>query len=160
MQELLMSITHDEQKMLIRNFWVLLQKLPGYRKEIRDQMKNQIVLTHSSGRTTSLSKFAAMDHAAFADMLIEMHEIIKAEEKGTGHVTLEAWRKRVLAAICEHLDLIGRAFNTDTDKLNLAAKIACRAAMVESFDRISTTKLQAVYNAFLLKNKILKNTTK
>lgn len=158
--ELLMSITQDEQKMLIRNFWALLPQLPGYRKEIKEQMKNQIVLTHSSGNTTSLSKFAAMDHSAFADMLIEMHEMIKADEKETGHVTIEAWRKRVLAAVCEHLDLIGQTFKSDTDKLDFAAKIACRAAMSQAFDRISTTKLQAVYNAFLIKNKILKNNPK
>lgn len=150
-------ITPDEQKLLIRNFWALLPKLSGYRPELKDQMKNQFALTHSGGRTTSLSKFVAMDHGAFTDMLIEMDAMIKAEAKETGHVTIEAWRKRVLAAVCEHLDLVGQRFENDKDKMDLAAKIACRAAEAKTMDRISTTKLQALYNAFLTKNKTLKN---
>lgn len=71
-------------------------------------------------------------------------------------------RKRVIAAVREFLENNDSkyALMSEEDKLKRVKAVACRASQTDSFNRISMTKLRAVYNTFLQLNKVMKQSAK
>lgn len=53
------------------------------------------------------------------------------------------WRRRVLAVVCQYLELMHQPSN-----LNMAKAVACRAAGTDSFNSIPIDRLRSIYNAF------------
>lgn len=72
--------------------------------------------------------------------------------KGSPINSADKWRKRVMAAIGGYLTLSGKETSAA-----LIKGIACQAAQVGDFNKISTAKLRNLYNSFLVQQNDLKN---
>lgn len=71
-------------------------------------------------------------------------------------------RKRVIAAVREFLEKNDSkyALMSEQERIERVKAVACRASKTEDFNRISMTKLRAVYNTFLQLNKVMNQSAK
>ncbi|MDR0700473.1 MAG: hypothetical protein LBG28_14840 [Tannerella sp.] len=128
----------------------------------------------SNGRTSTVLE---LDEVELRQMIVEMQET--ARRCNPELVKLETWRRRVIKAICEYHSLMGYYKNlTDDERVLLAKGEAVRAkgrgdegggnevptsAKLQTsiaFNRISVSELQALYNAKIRQNRIVRKANK
>lgn len=159
----MMTTTTTQEKSSHAKFWAMLKDMPGYMYAHRLELKCSLVYQWSSEQTLSLREFYQRDPDGYSNMLIDMYRI-SHKRRQEGLIDLDMWRKRVMAVIASYLDEEGRVFASKGQKIAYIMTIAARIAGVGReddpapgrFNKISITKLTAIYNAFLTKNKITK----
>ena len=80
----------------------------------------------------------------------QIQDIINKLNTNLGNNTdpdMDIWRKRVLAVMFKFYGKVD---------INYIKSIACRATKTENFNKITKSKLRAIYNEFLNKNKVKK----
>ncbi|WP_156173338.1 hypothetical protein [Chryseobacterium gallinarum] len=103
------------------------------------EQRADIIKEWTCGRTTSAKELTPAEITAMCFVL----------EKDSQE-TLDKKRKRVIAAIFGLFNKMNKPATIEYVK-----GIACRAAKVDSFNKISSTRLDSLYNAFLTAKKDL-----
>lgn len=67
------------------------------------------------------------------------------------NATMDKWRKRVLAAICNYFRIMGINYS-DAERLDKAKGMACKATRSDSFNEITRSQLITLYNAQIKAN--------
>ena len=62
------------------------------------------------------------------------------------NASMDCWRKRVLAAICNYFRIMGINYSDD-ERINKAKGMACKATRSDSFNEITRSQLITLYNA-------------
>lgn len=129
-----------------KEFYSLLPNVPGYSRDMAEEIKEQLVSAYSEGKTSSLKEMKAFYPADFNQMMFELRKKTKVNARYTPDG--EKWRRRVIAVLCSYIDGRGMRFDSRQKKIAYAMTIACRASGVDNFNRISISALQRVYNTF------------
>lgn len=131
-----------------REFYAILPLMPGYCSDRADEIKEEIVRSYSDGKTSSLRELREVYPTEYNMMMFDLRKKTSLSQKRRYRDEGEKWRRRVIAAICSYIDNRGQRFNTRQQKIAYAMTIAQRAAGVDSFNKISISGLQRVYNTF------------
>lgn len=130
-----MQTTADKEKnQLIKRFHTLIGKAG-----ISAEEKAVILQQYGAGSSTDLSVYDLIDVCTRLDYMASP-ELAEADK----------WRKRLIAAIGGWL----KAMNKEGG-INAIKSIACRAAGVNNFNRITPERLRSLYYAFQKKQKDL-----
>lgn len=127
------------QRNLIRKFYALLNKCSN-----SNEIKQAIFDTYNIKSTKELTCAELVEICDFLDKQIHNE-----------FAELDMWRKRVIASIAGYLQLAGRECN-----INIIKSIAMRATGYDDFNKIPKNRLINLYNAFLNKQKDIKNINK
>lgn len=136
-------------------FYSLLRQHHSYDAKYKDMMKEELVSSYSDGKTRSLSEMYKKYPREYSQMIYALkRDCGRRPQDVRVNVTKEAdaWRKRVIAAICGWMDATGVV--GCRDKVGYAKSLACRAASCSDFNKIPEVRLQEIYNAFLKKQSV------
>lgn len=147
-----------KNKRSFKELYGLVQKVPGYAKgEEGEKLIQGLIWQHTKERCYKKSDLTDREYASLCDWMRKTYggrkRIVKRDDK-----PIDKWRKRVIAVICEWIDLSRTEYR---DKIALAKSIAEQACRNperkdedKPFNELSEFELQTVYNVFLKKNKI------
>ncbi|MDR3327074.1 MAG: hypothetical protein LBT04_02915 [Prevotellaceae bacterium] len=136
-----------QQTSLIKKFHVLLGQCG---------MNNEDKLSFLSAWGVESSKDLSAYELMQACNLLDSHAR-KGKKTVTSH-DADVWRKRVMGATGAYLRMSGMAEHGSN--VAYIKSMVCRAAGETDFNKISQGNLQAVYNAFLKKQKAIKEVDK
>lgn len=131
------SITQQNQKWLLKKFHSLCFRLG---------MSADEKLALLSGYGVESSK--DLTNAELLELCDKLNEIANPED-----AKLDKMRKRVIAAIGGWLRMIGK----EKEGIGYIKGVACQAAKVDNFNKISLERLTTIYNMFLRKQRDAKN---
>jgi len=127
----------DKQKnTLIKKFHTLLSK-----GRIGNEQKLDLLSAYGVVSSKELNVYELTELCGILDKIVNPEAI-----------ELDKLRKRLIASIAGYRQAMGATTNIDEIKA-----IACRAAEVKNFNRISEQRLRSLYNAFNKMRKDLKN---
>lgn len=135
-------------------FWTLLKRTPGYDERYREVIKEGVVNGHRGGRTCSLSEMYRKYPTEYSLMIEAMKRSVSGGKGAIHDEDLDLERKRVIAVICAGVDKRGYTFASREDKLAYVKRIACRAANCGHFNAVPLSQMRAIYNDWLMKNKV------
>lgn len=132
----MLTIMDKEKNRYLKRFHTLLSKVEGDKKIIKETILDSFGVESSRD--------------------LDAHELLEACAALEGEISprtadYDQWRKRLIASIGGWLKALNREGNIDIIK-----GIACRAAGVDSFNRIPIERLRSLYYAFSKKQKDLK----
>lgn len=131
------TITQQSQKWLLKKFHTLCTRL---------NMDADMKLALLSGYGVESSK--DLSNAELTELCDHLNEILNPED-----AKRDKMRKRVIAAIGGWLRLIGKG----DEGIGYIKGVACQAAKVDSFNKITLERLTTIYNMFLRKQKDAKS---
>ncbi|WP_312388720.1 hypothetical protein [Chryseobacterium sp.] len=112
------------------------------KKEGLLEQKSECIRLFTSGRTASAKELTPFELQSLCDTLAENSKDV-----------MDKKRKRVLASIFGLYKLMNKTVTIEYVKAH-----ACRAAKVEDFNKIPSSRLDSIYNAFLKAQKDLQYT--
>lgn len=144
-----------------KELYGLVQNIPGYQKgEQGEKLIQGLIWQHTNERVYRKSDLSDREYATLCDWIRKKFGIRKRISK-PGDKDIDKWRRRVIAVICEWIELSQTEYRS---KVSLAKKIAEQACRdpdrreeVKPFNALTEFELQSIYNAFLKKNKLIKN---
>lgn len=131
------TVTAQQQKWLLKKFHTLCARL---------NMDADMKLALISGYGVESSK--DLTNAELLELCNHLNELLNPEDAKT-----DKMRKRVIASIGGWLRMIGKG----DEGINYIKGIACQAAKVDNFNKISLERLTTIYNMFLRKQKDAKS---
>lgn len=131
------TITAQNKKWLLRKFHSLC-----YRLNLSADDKLAMLSAYGVESSVDLS------NAELTELCDRLNEILKPED-----AKLDKTRKRVLAAIGGWLRMIGKG----DEGMSYIKGVACQAAKVDNFNKISLERLTTIYNMFLKKQRDAKS---
>lgn len=131
------TITAQNHKWLLRKFHSLC-----YRLNLSADDKLAMLSAYDVESSVDLS------NAELTELCDRLNEILNPED-----AKLDKMRKRVLAAIGGWLRMIGKG----DEGMNYIKGVACQAAKVDNFNKISLERLTTIYNMFLKKQRDAKS---
>lgn len=131
------TITAQNKKWLLRKFHSLC-----YRLNLSADDKLAMLSAYDVESSVDLS------NAELTELCDRLNEILNPED-----AKLDKMRKRVLAAIGGWLRMIGKG----DEGMNYIKGVACQAAKVDNFNKISLERLTTIYNMFLKKQRDAKS---
>lgn len=134
-------------------FWSLLKKIPGYRPEYKEVIKEGEVYKWSGGKTCSLSQMYR-EYPTEYSLMIESLKGNSDQRQMRYDESRDKAAKRVIAAICSWLDKLKYKFESEEDKIRYAISVACRAANCGNFNKIPESRLTAIYSLCCQKNSV------
>lgn len=133
------SIMDQQQTWLLRRFHGLCRKLGiGYEE------KRQMIWDNFGVQSS-----ADVDNHDLMNLCYTLEKVAT----NSVNEQLDKARKRLIAVIGSYLQEMGDNKN-DIDRIKA---IACRAAKVDTFNKISSDRLKSLYNAFLKRNRDLRS---
>lgn len=129
------TIMEQQQKNLLKKFHTLLGKA-----RIDEDGKEAILSGYGVSSSKDLTAYELLE---VCNKLEKMADPELAEQ--------DRWRKRLIASIFEYRKAMGAAATMQEVKA-----IACRAAEVKDFNKITIDRLRSLYNAFNKQTKDLK----
>lgn len=131
------TITAQNHKWLLRKFHSLC-----YRLNLSADDKLAMLSAYDVESSVDLS------NAELTELCDRLNEILNPED-----AKLDKMRKRVLAAIGGWLRMIGKG----DEGMSYIKGVACQAAKVDNFNKISLERLTTIYNMFLKKQRDAKS---
>lgn len=131
------TITQQNQKWLLKKFHTLCTRL---------NMDADMKLALLSGYGVESSK--DLTNAELTDLCDHLNDILNPED-----AKRDKMRKRVIAAIGGWLRLIGKG----DEGVGYIKGVACQAAKIDNFNKITLERLTTIYNMFLRKQKDAKS---
>lgn len=131
------TITQQNQKWLLKKFHTLCTRL---------NLDADMKLALLSGYGVESSK--DLTNAELTELCDHLNDILNPED-----AKRDKMRKRVIASIGGWLRLIGK----DNEGVEYIKGVACRAAKVDNFNKITLERLTTIYNMFLRKQKDAKS---
>lgn len=131
------TITQQNQKWLLKKFHTLCTRL---------NMDADMKLALLSGYGVESSK--DLTNAELTELCDHLNDILNPED-----AKRDKMRKRVIAAIGGWLRLIGKG----DEGIGYIKGVACQAAKVDNFNKITLERLTTIYNMFLRKQKDAKS---
>ena len=131
------TITAQNHKWLLRKFHSLC-----YRLNLSADDKLAMLSAYDVESSVDLS------NAELTELCDRLNEILNPKD-----AKLDKMRKRVLAAIGGWLRMIGKG----DEGMNYIKGVACQAAKVDNFNKISLERLTTIYNMFLKKQRDAKS---
>lgn len=131
------TITAQNKKWLLRKYHSLC-----YRLNLSADDKLAMLSAYDVESSVDLS------NAELTELCDRLNEILNPED-----AKLDKMRKRVLAAIGGWLRMIGKG----DEGMNYIKGVACQAAKVDNFNKISLERLTTIYNMFLKKQRDAKS---
>lgn len=152
------------KKKTYKELYGLVQKIPGYTKgEQGEKLIQGLIWQHTKERTYKKSELTDKEYSSLCDWIRKNYGFRKRIAK-PGDEELDKWRKRVIAVICDWIDL---SKTQHRSKISLAKSIAeqsCRdpdrKGPEKKFNELTEFELTTVYNIFLKKNKIIINSNR
>lgn len=153
-----------KKKKTYKELYGLVQKIPGYAKgEQGEKLIQGLIWQHTKERTYRKSELTDSEYASLCAWIRKTYGVRKRMAK-PGDEELDKWRKRVIAVICDWIDL---SKTRHRSKISLAKSIAEQACKdpdrkdpYKTFNSLTEFELTTVYNIFLKKNKIITNSNR
>jgi hypothetical protein len=130
------TFIEKQKTALIKKFHVLLGQA-----KIDNEQKLNLLSAYGAVSSKELNVYELTELCGILDKIVNPEAI-----------ELDKLRKRLIASIAGYRQAMGATTNIDEIKA-----IACRAAEVKNFNRISEQRLRSLYNAFNKMRKDLKN---
>lgn len=136
-------------------FWSLLKQLPNYDDSFKEELKENICLEYSNGRTSSLSELYQNFPAGYEHMIADLKRATQNTPQAIRLYDPEGdlWRKRCIAVVCSWLDRQGLVLESKR-KVSYAIGVITRAANCRDFNKIPTSRLMEIYSLFLKRNDV------
>jgi hypothetical protein len=134
-------------------FWTLIREIDGYKEAFKDVIKEGVVHQYSGGKTESLTEMFEKYPEEYARMMTALKGDHNRKQSRYDK-EIGVARGRVIAVICKWVDKMGYKFGTKDEKLEYVKGVAARSADAPSFNKIPLSRMSAVYNLFLKKNKV------
>lgn len=131
------TVTAQQQKWLLRKFHTLCTRL---------NMDAEMKLALISGYGVESSK--DLTNAELTELCDHLNDILNPED-----AKRDKMRKRVIASIRGWLRIIGKG----DEGIGYIKGVACQAAKVDNFNKITLERLTTIYNMFLRKQKDAKS---
>jgi hypothetical protein len=144
-------------KVNYKRIYFLLSQIPESGGMSAKEKLESWVGAASNGRTCDVR---SLDSVEYRTMLGEMNGTMHRLNAGASE--LETWRRRVIGATCKYFELMGYYKDlSPAERIEKAKGAAVKAkGDGKRFNSICVTDLQAIYNAKLRQNRILRNANK
>lgn len=151
-------------KKTYKDLYGLVQKIPGYTKgEQGEKLIQGLIWQHTKERTYKKSELTDSEYASLCDWIRKTYGVRKRIVK-PGDEEIDKWRKRVIAVICDWIDLSKKDSRSKVSLAKSIAEQSCRdpdrKEPDKSFNELTEFELTTVYNIFLKKNKIIINSNR
>ncbi|MGL5228762.1 MAG: hypothetical protein ACRC77_11320 [Bacteroidales bacterium] len=151
-------------KKTYKELYGLVQKIPGYTKgEQGEKLIQGLIWQHTKERTYKKSELTDSEYASLCDWIRKNYGVRKRIVK-PGDEEIDKWRKRVIAVICDWIDLSNRESRSKVSLAKSIAEQSCRdpdrKEPDKQFNELTEFELTTVYNIFLKKNKIIINSNR
>lgn len=137
-------------------FWELLRKQVNFHPDYQEDLKANIVMEYSGGKTSSLTMMYNKYPAAYFNMIAALKERAGYTPQARRFYDPESntWRKRVIKVIGIQID---RLNVEPSEKMEYIKAIACRQAPCRDFNKIPVSRLAEIYNYWLKRNEVAGN---
>lgn len=136
-------------------FWCLIKQLPNYNENYKEELKANICIEYSQGRTSSLNELYHKHPADYERMIYDLKKATLNTPQSIRFDNPEGdlWRKRCIAAVCHWLDRQNFSMQPK-EKIRYAIGIIIRASNCRDFNKIPSSRLMEIYSLFLKRNDI------